>query len=194
MTKHCLAAAAFLLTALPACAQTTAKPLTPPASVKPRVPATLLANGTPAPDFTAQDKDGKPVHLSDYKGKIVVLDFWATWCGICMFEMPQMKTLGSKYADKNVVVLAVNVLDAPSAFQTWILKRPEYTPVIFAIDPGQIHIAALYHISGLPTQYIIGADGKIVISIVGFQRNNTRLEDALTTVFPQPVLSGKPKP
>lgn len=192
MTKHFLPAAAFLLAALPVFAQSPATPPAPPSSYKSRVPAALLTNGTLAPDFTAQDKDGKSVHLSDYKGKTVVLDFWATWCGICVAEMPQMKTLGDKYADKNVVVLAVNVQDVPSAFQTWTSKNPGYAPVIFAIDPGQIHIAALYHVSGLPTQYIIGKDGKITSSIFGFKVNDTRLEDALKAgAFSQPAVSGK---
>ncbi len=194
MIKNLLAVA-FLLTAVPAFAQSFAKPPAPPSSYKSRVPAAVLTNGTLAPDFTAQDKDGKPVHLSDYKGKTVVLDFWAMWCGICVSEMPQMKTLGDKYADKNVVVLAVNVQDVPSAFQTWTSNNPGYAPVIFATDPGQIHIAALYHVPGLPTQYVIGTDGKIISSIFGFKVNDTRLEDALKTeAFPQAAVSGKPKP
>ncbi len=192
MTKHLLAAAAFLLTALPVFAQSSANPPASSSGYKLRVPAALLTNGTLAPNFTAQDKDGKPVHLSDYRGKTVVLDFWATWCGVCVFEMPQMKAVANKLADKNVVVLAVNVLDVPSAFQTWTSKNLEYAPVIFAIDPGQIHIAALYRVSGLPTQYIIGKDGKIISSIFGFKVNDTRLEGALKIeAFPQASVSGK---
>ena len=196
MTKRILTAAAFLLSALPACAQTAAKPLTPPAAAPPHIRAALLASGTVAPDFAVQDKDGKPIKLSDYKGKTVVLDFWATWCGVCKAQIPHLTTLAKDNADKNVVVLAVNVMDVPSAFQSWTSKEADgAAPVLFVIDPGQIHVAKLYHVSGLPTQYVIAPDGKIITSIVGFTPKYTRLDDALkTTAFSQAPVVGKSKP
>ncbi len=156
-----------------------------PADAKPFVMPQVLADGTAAPDFTVQDKDGKAVRLSDYKGKTVVLDFWATWCGPCQSSLPHTTEMAKKYADKNVVVLAVNVWDTPAAFQAWLPKHPEYAPVHFAIDPNptiDLSVAtALYGVNGIPTQYIIGTDGKIVKSIVGFDSKDTRLEDALKT-------------
>ena len=79
----------------------------PPAGVTEYVEPQLLADGTTAPDFTVQDKDGKPVKLSDYAGKVVVLDFWATWCGPCMSSMPHTNQVAKKFADQGVVVLAV---------------------------------------------------------------------------------------
>ena len=170
---------------------------TPPTDAKLSVAPVLLASGTAAPDFTVQDKDGKPVKLSDYKGKTVVLDFWATWCGPCQSSLPHTTALAKQYANKNVVVLAVNVWDTPAAFQAWLPKHPEYAPLHFAIDPNSDQsksvASALYGVSGIPTQYIIGPNGKIIKSIVGYAAGDTQLEDALkTTAFSQAPLSGKP--
>lgn len=156
---------------------------TPPAGAKLYVAPQVLASGTTASDFTVQDKDGKPVKLSDYKGKTVVLDFWATWCGPCQSSLPHTTAMARKYADKNVVVLAVNVWDTPAAFQSWLPKHPEYAPLHFAIDPNSDQsksvASALYGVSGIPTQYVIGPDGKVVKSIVGYETGDTQLEDTL---------------
>ncbi len=158
---------------------------TPPADAKLYVAPQILANGTVAPDFTVQDKDGKAVKLSDYKGKTVVLDFWATWCGPCQSSLPHTTAMEKKYADKNVVVLAVNVWDTPAAFEAWLPKHPEYAPLHFAIDPNADQsksvASALYGVSGIPTQYVIGPNGKIIKSIVGYETGDTQLEDALKT-------------
>lgn len=156
---------------------------TPPASATLYTPPQMLANGTQAPDFTANDKDGKPVKLSDYKGKVVVLDFWATWCGPCQMSLPHTTTLAKRYADQSVTVLAVNVWDKPDAFQAWLPKHPEYAALHFAIDPSTDDskgiATGLYGVSGIPTQYIIGKDGRVVKSIVGYDEGSTALEDAL---------------
>lgn len=156
---------------------------TPPASATLYAPPKLLADGTPAPDFTANDKDGNPVKLSDYKGKVVVLGFWATWCGPCQMSLPHTTKVAKQYADKGVTVLAVNVWDKPDAFQAWLPKHPEYGPLHFAIDPSTDDAkgiaTGLYGVSGIPTQYIIGKDGRVVKSIVGYEEGGTALEDAL---------------
>ena len=156
---------------------------TPPVTAHLYVAPQLLANGTQAPDFTVQDKDGKPVKLSDFKGKTVVLDFWATWCGPCQQSLPHTTKVAKEYADKNVVVLAVNVWDKAEAFQTWLPKHPEYAALNFAIDPNlnqdKSIATALYGVSGIPTQYVIDPSGKIIKSIVGYEEGSTDLEDAL---------------
>ena len=145
----------------------------------------LLAAGADAPDFAVQDKSGKTIHLSDYKGKTVVLDFWATWCGPCQRSLPHTNTVARQFAGKNVVVLAVNVWDTQSAFDQWLPKHPEYDAVTFAIDTtpaqGQDVASRLYHVSGIPTQYIINPAGKVVKSFVGFGGPSDDLANAITS-------------
>jgi len=156
---------------------------TPPATAALYSPLKLLADGVQAPDFTANDKDGNPVKLSDYRGKTVVLDFWATWCGPCQISLPHTAALAKQYAGRGVTVLAVNVWDKPDAFQAWLPKHPEYGGLTFAIDPSKDDAkgiaTGLYGVSGIPTQYVIGKDGRVVKSIVGYDAGSTDLEDAL---------------
>jgi len=151
----------------------------------------LLAAGSQAPDFTAQDKAGSPVKLSDYKGKVVVLDFWATWCPPCQRSLPHTNGVAKQFADKGVVVLAVCVSDTQAAFDAWLPKHPEYDAITFAIDPtkrGNPDVAnRLYHVTGIPTQYVIGKDGKVITSFVGYGGPTTDLADALTQATAAPA-------
>jgi len=108
---------------------------TPPATASLPTAPNLLVDGAQAPDFTVSDKDGHPVKLSDYKGKVVVLDFWATWFGPCQASLPHTTALAKQYAGKGVTVLAVNVWDKPAAFRAWLPAHPQYAALHFAIDP-----------------------------------------------------------
>ena len=160
--------------------------------LKPSTPApTLLAAGTPAPDFTVQDKAGSPVKLSDYKGRVVVVDFWATWCGPCQMSLPHTNEVAKLFADKGVTVLAVCVSDTQVAFDDWLPKHPEYDAITFAFDParhgGPPGSGRLYHVSGIPTQYVIGKDGKVIASFVGYGGPTTDLADALTKAVAAPA-------
>ncbi len=151
----------------------------------------LLAAGTPAPDFTVPDRAGSPVKLSDYKGKVVVLDFWATWCPPCQRSLPHTNEVAKQFADKGVVVLAVCVSDTQAAFDGWLPKHPEYDAIRFAIDPtkrGSPDVAnRLYHVTGIPTQYVIGKDGTVRAHFVGYGGPTTDLADALTQAIAAPA-------
>lgn len=144
---------------------------------------TLLAKGSVAPDFTAFAPDGTPVKLSDLKGKIVILDFWATWCGPCQQSMPHLESVYKRVKDQGVAVLALCVWDEKAEYVKWLgTKKGVYTfPTAF--DPegrGPKNIAgSLYKVEGIPTQYIIGRDGTIVAGNIGFDPANPFLDRTL---------------
>lgn len=170
-------------------AQTTPKKAAkkPPAR-RPR-PA-LLAAGTTAPDFTVDGYEtGKPLQLSDFKGKVVVLDFWATWCPPCRASMPHLEKVYQATKNQDVVVLAVCVSDERDAYAKWVPQNKDKYSYTFAYDPSgrdpaKSHFSReKYNVSGIPTTYIIDKNGKIVEGIVGYAgESDTHIEKALAKI------------
>lgn len=153
---------------------------------KPPEPAPeLLKAGTVAPDFEVDAFQGKPVKLSDYKGKVVVLKFWATWCGPCINSMPHFEQVYSKVKSQDVELLAVCVSDERPAFEQWVTKNKDrFTYPFFFDRAGKNTDAAiskkLYRVSGIPTVYIIDRSGNVAEAIVGFNpEGDHRVEAAL---------------
>ena len=124
----------------------------------------LLAVGTQAPDWSLSTPGGSSVSLSRLRGKVVVLDFWATWCGPCIKAMPDVQKLHEKYKGKKVAVLGVNTGERdgdPAAF----MKDNNYT---YGLLLKGDDVAKAYKVSSIPTFYVIGKDGKIAFNAVGF--------------------------
>lgn len=159
----------------------------PPAGSSENTGPELLAKGTVAPDFTAFAPDGTPVKLSSLKGKVVILDFWATWCGPCQKSMPHLEKVYSQVKDKDVAVLAVCVWDKKDEYDKWLVaKKGVYSfPTVF--DPAgraEGNIAGgLYKVTGIPTQYVIDKDGKIAGGSIGYSGDDDhKLEATLATL------------
>lgn len=115
--------------------------------------------GKPAPPITLTDLKGRTVSLAAYKGKVVVLDFWATWCGPCRIEMPRVQKLHTDLKSKGLVVLGVNVSEDPKTVKAFLAKNPSYTFNILLDKDGKV--SNQYKADAIPTLVVIGKDGKV---------------------------------
>lgn len=126
-----------------------------------------LSQGQTAPDFTLTDQNGDNVKLSDYRGKKVILNFWATWCPPCRAEMPHMQEFHENNADGDVVILAVN-LTAQDNGEEAIRSFIDEFGLTFSIPMDETGSAAqAYQIRTVPTTYILNTKGEIAQKIVG---------------------------
>ncbi len=145
----------------------------------------LLAVGKPAPDFTAVTADGKHVHLSDFRGRPVVLDFWATWCQPCQKAMPHLESVYRQVKDQNVAVLGVCVWDSKAAYQKWVAANQGTYSFPTAFDTAgeaASNIAqSKYAVQSIPTQYVIDKNGNVASA---YEVNNAdhSLENALANL------------
>lgn len=114
--------------------------------------------GEAAPDFTLKTTDGQEIKLSDYRGKNIILNFWATWCGPCRFEMPAFQAIHEKWAKEGVVLLAINTQDGAANALSYA-ESNNFTFVMPVDVPGKV--AELYGVRGLPTSFIIDSEGII---------------------------------
>ncbi len=132
-------------------------------------------------DFTVYDEDGKEVHLFDFKGKPVVLNFWASWCGPCQMEMPDFEEKYKAYGE-DVHFLMVNVTGGRETKESAqaFLKEKGYTfPVYFDLDGDA---SATYGAYSLPTSYFIDAEGFIIARATGMIDGET-LEEAMGLIY-----------
>ncbi len=124
-----------------------------------------IGEGIPAPDFTFPGLDGKNTSLSNYKGKVVLVNIWATWCPPCVYEMPSMQKLYNEFNGKNFEILAVSIdaagVDAVAPFMK---KHKLSFPAL--MDPKGT-IKSMYRVTGIPESFIIDKQGILVGKIIG---------------------------
>jgi peroxiredoxin/outer membrane lipoprotein-sorting protein len=141
------------------------------------------AIGQIAPDFMVEDASGKPVRLSDYKGKTVLLKFWATWCWSCRQSLPETQKLAKATEKDGVAVLAVALWDSPAAFQKWTAANAaQYPSLKFAFDRSPQGLdtgSALYGVAVTPTEYVIGRDGTVQAVFQGYDGPSSALAEAV---------------
>ena len=120
--------------------------------------AATLQSGAPAPAFQLNSNTGKPLALADFKGQIVLLNFWATWCGPCRQEMPILEQLNRQYHGKGVTLLGINVEPDSAAAVDWLKATPVSFPILFDVDSK---VSSLYEVAGMPNTVIVDRKGVV---------------------------------
>jgi thiol-disulfide isomerase/thioredoxin len=122
-----------------------------------------------APDFTLTDLNNETVSLSDFEGKNVYLNFWASWCGPCKLEMPDIEKIYQEYQDRDLVVLAVNVGENQSKVQAFMNANEFNFPVLLDL---QGKAAKTYKVSSIPVSIFINKEGIIVNKKIGLMTHS----------------------
>ena len=118
--------------------------------------------GQPAPDFSSQTISGEEITLSELEGQYVLLDFWATWCGPCLPEIPHLKTLWEKYGETNFEIVAISLDRDKKELTDFIDERNLEWPQILAQKGWEGEIPEKYNVVGIPRTYLLDPEGKIV--------------------------------
>ncbi len=120
--------------------------------------------GKPAPDFVLATYDGRTIRLSDYRGKIVLVNFWASWCHECSKETPEVEAFWEKHKGEGVMVIGPAYMDQPDESRAFVEKYKLTYPVGLDVQ-GRIY--QLYHVKGIPETFVIDRNGIVVGHIVG---------------------------
>jgi cytochrome c biogenesis protein CcmG, thiol:disulfide interchange protein DsbE len=124
--------------------------------------------GKPAPDFELPSLQQENIKLSGYKGKVVYLDFWASWCAPCRETFPFMNQLREKFAKDGLEIVAVNIDTKRPDADKFLAQIPAEFTILFDAKRA---IAKIYELKGLPTTFLIDRDGNLVSTHLGFQKD-----------------------
>jgi peroxiredoxin len=122
------------------------------------VPSVAVTVQDEAPDFTLKSLDGSNLRLEEYRGQVVLINFWASWCGPCRQEMPLLDRLHQRYEDTGFAVLGVNVEGEEAPARELIDRIPVTFPVL--IDKGQ-QVSELYDLEAMPSTVVVDRDGVV---------------------------------
>jgi thiol-disulfide isomerase/thioredoxin len=120
----------------------------------------------PAPQFTLDSRGGSKISLAQYKGQVVMLNFWASWCGPCRQEMPLLENIYKKYNKMGFTLIGVNVEPDPKAAEGFLQQTPVSFPVIYDKDST---VSKAYDVAGMPSTVIIDRKGNIRVLHRGYK-------------------------
>ena len=120
----------------------------------------------PAPAFTLGSRAGQEVSLAQYKGQVVMINFWASWCGPCRQEMPLLESIYKKYNKMGFTMLGVNVEPDSNAANEWLKATPVSFPILYDRDSK---VSKLYDVAGMPSTVIIDRSGKLRVLHRGYK-------------------------
>jgi peroxiredoxin len=130
------------------------------------LPALASTPTGPAPAFTLGSRSGQDVSLAQYKGQVVMINFWASWCGPCRQEMPLLESIYKKYNKMGFTMLGVNVEPDSNAANEWLKATPVSFPILYDRDSK---VSKLYDVAGMPSTVIIDRSGKLRVLHRGYK-------------------------
>jgi peroxiredoxin len=138
-----------------------------------------LRVGQKAPDFKFTTIQGEAIALSDYKGKIVILDFWATWCGPCLPEIPHLKSIYVRHPRSELQIIGISLDDKPEKLMQFVKQKNINWPQILQPKGWDDSLTTKYNVAGIPRTYIIGRNGEIVAKDLRGEKLEQRIADLL---------------
>lgn len=130
------------------------------------VQAAKPAVGKIAPEFTLKSDSGKNLKLNDYRGQVVLINFWATWCSPCRQEIPHLNRLHERYHKAGFALLGINIDDQPRVAREMMQKLSVAFPVLFDTDK---RVSRLYDVGAMPSSLLIDRDGRIRYIHLGYR-------------------------
>jgi peroxiredoxin len=130
------------------------------------LPALAGPAGAPAPQFTLGARGGRDVSLTQYHGQVVMINFWASWCGPCRQEMPLLESIYKKYHKLGFTLLGVNVEPDSQAADEWLKVTPVTFPILY---DKESKVSQLYEVAGMPSTVIIDRSGKLRVLHRGYK-------------------------
>jgi peroxiredoxin len=141
-----------------------------------------LEIGNPAPDFQLDNLDGQSISLSDSRGRLVLVNFWASWCPPCRSEMPFIQNIftDKKWAEEGLIVLAIDIGESPSTVREFVKKEGLTFPVLLDIER---EVSIEYYVRAIPTTYFIDREGIIRAIKIGAFSDLPEIERTLNKII-----------
>ena len=150
--------------------------------------AGALSPGESPPAIDMPDQHGKRVELSALKGKVVLIDFWASWCGPCKQEMPVLEALHKKYAAEGLVIVGINIDNNPKKMNNFLKGVPASFRIV---HDRKLALASKYEPGTMPTSYFIGRDGTLRYVHSGFRKKDAgEIEEKVKALLAERRVSG----